>query len=194
MRRGAPSLSLKGRALQLLAQRDQSRLELRRKLLAHARKQQKDPLSSHPLSRKAGEGRGEGPPGDSDAPPVDPAQAELEVDAVLDWLEANRYFSEARFVESRVHAREARFGNQRIKAELAQHGAALTPEQAERLKASELERAAAVLARRYPEPPNDARERASRQRFLAARGFSAEVIGRVTRAGDARATIVLTKE
>ena len=31
------SLSLKGRALQLLAQRDQSKVELRRKLQAHAR-------------------------------------------------------------------------------------------------------------------------------------------------------------
>ncbi len=166
MRRGPPP-SLKARALQLLAQRDQSRVELRRKLLQHARKRAEDPLTG-PFPQTGEEETGE-----------------AEIDAVLDWLEAHRYLSTARFVESRIHARQERFGNQRIRAELAQHGAALTPEQSQRLRESELERAAAILARRYPHPPQTPQERAARQRFLTARGFTGDVVARALRRGPA---------
>ena len=170
MARGAAPLSLKARALQLLAQRDQSRLELRRKLLAHRRKH----AAANALSRAAEEGCGEE---EQEAE----EKAEAEVDALLDWLEAHRYLSAERFVESRVHARESRFGNQRIRAELALHGAELTPEQDERLRASEFERAAAVHGRRFDHLPQNAAERAAQQRFLASRGFGSEVIQQVLR-------------
>ena len=153
--------SLKGRALQLLAQREHSRAELRRKLLAHARA---DEASSV----------------DADAtPPADPTS---QVNAVLDWLEAHNYLSQERFVESRVHARAARFGNLRIRRELAQHAVTLSSEAAQSLQASELERARAVWSRKYPTPPADAVARARQARFLAGRGFSPEVIRRVLRA------------
>ena len=104
-----------------------------------------------------------------------------EVEALLDWLEANRYLSAERFAESRVHAREARFGNRRIRAELAQHGVALSPRSPRRSPSRELQRAAAVRERRFREPPRDAAERAAQARFLAGRGFSPEVIQRVLR-------------
>jgi regulatory protein len=151
-------LSLKGRALQLLAQRDQSRVELRRKLLAHA--------------RAAGE------PGADDG---DDTNRRETVEALLDWLETNRYLSAERFAESRVHAREARFGNLRIRSELAQHGVPLSPEAARELAGSELQRAAGVRERRFAKAPGDASERAAQSRFLAARGFSPEVIHRLMR-------------
>jgi regulatory protein len=154
-----PRRSLKSRALQLLAQRDQSRLELRRKLLRHVR----DP---------------DGPDGDDGAAA---AAAVGQVDALLDWLEANRLLSGERFVESRVHAREGRFGNLRIRNELARHALQLTPELAARLAETELARAAAVRARRFPAPPRDASERAAQERFLAARGFSPELVHRLMR-------------
>lgn len=143
--------SLKARALQLLAQRDQSRLELRRKLLTHARR-----------TEAGGE--------DDDGAPV------AEVDALLDWLVARRFLCDERFVESRVHAREARFGNLRIQAELARHAVALTPEMQRTLAESEIERARAVRARRFAEPPSGAAERAAQARFLAGRGFSPDVV------------------
>ena len=104
-----------------------------------------------------------------------------EVEALLDWLEANRFLSAERFAESRVHAREARFGNRRIRAELAQHGVALSPEVAQALAESELHRAAAVRERRFQEAPKEAAERAAQARDLAGRGFSPEVIQRVLR-------------
>jgi regulatory protein len=152
--------SLKSRALQLLAQRDQSRLELRRKLLRHARGREGDPAA------------------DADA---DPGAVAAEVDALLDWLEANRFLSDARFAESRVHARAQRFGVQRIRSELAQHAVELSPELAASLAASEIDRAAAVRARRFAALPASAAERAAQSRFLLGRGFSPELVQRLMR-------------
>ena len=149
-------LSLKGRGLQILAQREHSRSELRRKLLVHAQKDEAE------------------------------AGAAIEqVEAVLDWLQANRYLCEERFVESRVHARASRYGNLRIRQELAQHGVALTAEATQQLKDSELARAREVWSRKFGQPAADAAERARQMRFLAGRGFSSEVIHRAVQgAGD----------
>ena len=171
MARPRARLSLKGRALQLLAQRDQSRLELRGKLLRHAAAEARARAAAAEADRRRRATRRAGMK----------AIAASEVEALLDWLEANRYLSAERFAESRVHAREARFGNRRIRAELAQHGVALSPEVAQALAESELQRAAAVRERRFQAPPRDAAERAAQARFLAGRGFSPEVIQRVLR-------------
>ena len=46
-------------------------------------------------------------------------------------------------------------------------------------RADELERARAILARKYPSPAATHEERARRARFLQSRGFSREVIRRV---------------
>ena len=158
-----PRRSLKSRALQLLSQRDQSRLELRRKLLRHAAH---DGDSQETADR------------DGDAAT---ATAADQVEALLDWLEANRFLSGDRFVESRVHAREARFGNLRIRRELAQHDLALPPELAAHLAETEWARASAVRERRFASAPLDAAERAAQSRFLAARGFSPELVHRLMR-------------
>ena len=174
MGRPRARLSLKGRALQLLAQRDQSRLELRGKLLRHAAAEARARAAA--AAEAGDELAAGGAPSDDDGD-----RRREEVDALLDWLEANRYLSSERFAESRVHAREARFGNRRIRAELAQHGVALAPEAAAALAASELQRAAAVRERRFSALPQDAAERAAQARFLAGRGFSPEVIQRVLR-------------
>ena len=170
-------LSLKGRALQLLAQRDQSRVELRAKLLRHAAAEARAQAHGEAVAG-AGADVGDGD-GDGDGDGGDGRQTEVE--ALLDWLEANRFLSVERFVESRVHAREARFGNRRIRAELAQHGMAVSPEMALALAESELQRAAAVRERRFAGPPGSAAERAAQTRFLAGRGFSPEVIQRLMR-------------
>ena len=153
-----PRLSLKGRGLQILSQREHSRSELRRKLLAHAKAAV---LSADPPV---------------ELPSPDAAE---QVEAVLDWLQAHRYLSEERFVESRVHARAARFGNLRIRLELAQHGVALTADAEQQLKDSETSRARKVWLRRFGQVAADAAERARQARFLAGRGFSGEVIRRV---------------
>ena len=156
-----PPRSLKSCALQWLAQREQSRVELRRKLLSHAQ-------AEDAAAAEAG------------SPAADLAAA-ARVEAVLDWLEAHQYLSQERFVESRVQARAARFGNLRIRHELKQHQVALSPVAAQALKESELQRARAVRERKFADWPAGAAERAKQARFLAGRGFSPDVIGRVLR-------------
>jgi regulatory protein len=160
-----PPLSLKGRALQWLSQREHSRIELRRKLMRAAR-----------LRDEAAAAESE---------PGGPAERAAEVESLLDWLTEHRYLSEARFVESRVHARAARFGQRRIAQELSQHGATLDTDTLARLRASEFERAQALWTRRFgAEPAADAAMRAKQMRFLAGRGFASDVIYRVVKGSD----------
>lgn len=160
--------SLKIRALQWLAQREHSRIELRAKLLR---------LLTCSTARAADTA------GQDEAP--DPA---AEVDALLEWLTVRGYLSQQRFAESRVHARQARFGNLRIQQELNQHGVKLDPEAQQALKESELQRAREVWRKKYGAPAPDAAARLKQLRFLAGRGFSMDVVRRVVlaarRAGD----------
>jgi regulatory protein len=152
---------LKARALQWLAQREQSRVELAAKLLPHA-------VAEAAAAEAAGSSAAELPPA-------------ARVEAVLDWLEAHHYLSQERFVESRVHARAPRFGNLRIRHELKQHQVALPPDAAQALRDSELQRARAVRERKFSEVPTSAAERARQARFLAGRGFSSEAIRQALR-------------
>lgn len=172
-------LSLRGRGLALLAQRDHSRIELKRKLMRHARAD----VEWARASKR---------PVDQDEPHSDTnadANADVavvlaaadRVAEVLDWLQSHRYLSEERFAESRVHARAPKFGNLRIRYELSQHGVTLTPEALQQLAQTELERAREVRKRKFDTPPANAIEQARQARFLAARGFSADVVGRLMR-------------
>lgn len=176
-----PPLSLKGRALQLLAQREHSRIELRRKLLRRLRADDR---------RNATGSVGVPSTDDSATPDCGaariPVDRDAEVDVVLDWLQARRYLSDERFVESRVHARSARYGNLRIRQELSQHGVALTPALSSDLRDSEQARAIEVRQRKFGGPPASLAERVRQARFLAGRGFSSEVVRQVLRASGHR--------
>jgi regulatory protein len=158
-----PALTLRSRAIGYLAQREHSRVELRRKLLDAVARQQRQ--------RAAAEG--------AEPPDMPIVATEQEVDALLDWLAGKGLLSAERFVESRVNTRAPRYGNLRIRQELAQHGVALDADTAEALQASELERARTVWVKRYGGVAPDAAGRARQARFLTARGFSADVVWRV---------------
>jgi regulatory protein len=142
--RAKPQLSLKGRALRYLSQREHSRSELERKLARHA----------------------EGPD---------------EVARVLDELQRRGFIDHSRVADSVVHRRSARLGAMRIGQELKSKGieAPLITAAVAKLKSTELDRAREVWRKRFDAPPVDATERAKHARFLAARGFSGEVISRV---------------
>jgi regulatory protein len=148
----------------LLARREHSRHELSTKLWAHARK----------IGAADPDGSGE----DTDW--------QRAIDTLLDELEAQRYLSDARFAESRVHTRAAGQGQARIRQELARHGVELPDDLAQTLRSTELDRARALWQRRFGTPAQDVREQARQMRFLAARGFSGDVIRRVLHdpAGD----------
>jgi regulatory protein len=165
MRRGPPP-SLRGRALMWLAQREHTRQELAQKLQRWAKAIHTRAAAS-PLHE----------------PPPLPGAGEI--DALLDKLQADGHLSNQRFVESRVNARQGRFGNWRIEQELRRHGAALDENGRAQLRASEVERARRVWLLKYGQPAVDAAGRARQMRFLAGRGFSADVIRRVVAgAGD----------
>lgn len=109
------------------------------------------------------------------------AESPEQLDAVLDELESRRFLSAERFAESVVHRKASRFGAARIKAELSQHQ--LPPGIAEAvvrsLRDTEFERAHALWSKRHGELPRDPQAHARQARFLAARGFSGDVIRRV---------------
>ncbi len=175
-------LSLKMRAIALLAQREHSLIELRGKLLRLARARAAERLAQAQASADAAAGAEAWAGAESES---DAGAPEAEVEALLIWLQARGYLDESRFVESRVHARAARYGNRRIQQELAQHGLSLDAEAQARLKDSELSRAREVWQRKFGErPPEDAAARAKQTRFLVGRGFSAEVVRRVLRHTD----------
>lgn len=166
-------LSLKARAIGLLAQREHSRAELRRKLLRIEQQR----------ARLAAAGDAEPAADDDDAGDAEASEAsESAVDALLDTLAAEGYLDETRFVESRLHLRAGRFGAQRIQQELAQHGLRLDVEQQEALRSTELDRAREVWLKRFgPEPATEPAEQARQTRFLLARGFAADIVRRVLR-------------
>jgi len=110
---------------------------------------------------------------------IEQQDPEAAVDQLLDWLVANKYLSETRFVESRVNARSRKQGTMMIKYELQRHGLVLEPEQAAALRETEFARAQALWQRKFGEVAPDARVRARQARFLAARGFAADVVRRI---------------
>ncbi|MDO8375694.1 MAG: regulatory protein RecX [Aquabacterium sp.] len=186
--------SLKMRALQWLAQREHSRNELRDKLLRllqdRARREAAIANAAAP-AQAAGDADADAKEADRAASPSTPPAADLpsradaaaEVETLLHWLEAHGYLSQARFVESRVHARQSRYGNLRIRQELQQHGVTLDADAQQALKQTEFDRACEVWRRKFDAPAPDAAARVRQMRFLAGRGFSMEVIRRVVTRG-----------
>ena len=200
--------SLKMQAIGYLSRREHSRQELRQKLLASLRQREREAsalrAASEAASRElaqalsaqasngiddafapavaavaAGAGAKPGLPDAESAASLEQRDPEAAVDQLLDWLVANKYLSETRFVESRVNARSRKQGALLIKLELARHGLVLEPEQAATLRETEFARAQALWQRKFGELASDARLRAKQARFLAARGFAADVVRRV---------------
>ena len=105
---------------------------------------------------------------------------------VLDELQAKDFISEARVVESVINRRQAKMGSARIKQELLGKGMgkeAVLDAMAS-LKATELDRARELWRKKFDGPATDAAGRSKQMRFLAARGFGGDVIGRVLRGGE----------
>lgn len=199
-RRGRTSqpLSLKARAVALLAQREHSAMELRRKLLRIARDRRAAEAAAAAEAAGLVADRGGAPRrlsraisseddllgGDlpADDVPADDVPIDEEVEAVLVWLKASGYLDESRFVESRIHVRSQRFGQRRIEQELSQHGLSLDADQRATLSAGELDRACDLLRRKFGSGRAvDAAAEAKRMRFLIGRGFGSDVVRRALR-------------
>jgi regulatory protein len=106
---------------------------------------------------------------------------------VLDVLLANKHQSDARYAEERVRVLSRKYGAARIRHDLRAKG--IGDEIIERVSPripapGELERARAILARKYRAPATTPEERAKRARFLQGRGFSTEAILRLLRRAE----------
>ena len=109
-----------------------------------------------------------------------------DVTDVIAELEKRGYLSNERYAAGRVRTRSVRYGNRRLAAELKLQGVE-SEAIAEALSEAEpeIDRARAVWERKFGDPPEDYKEKCRQVRFLAARGFSFDVINRVlSEAGD----------
>jgi regulatory protein len=138
------ALRLRARVMRMLARRERSRDEVRRRLAAED---------------------------------VDPAYLE----ALLDEFEGRGWLSERRLAEQLVRQAQGRYGSRYVLDRLRALGVTGEPlEQAARsLQAQELDSARAVWRKRFGHPPASLREKGRQARFLAGRGFRAEVIARL---------------
>lgn len=93
---------------------------------------------------------------------------------MLRELESRKQLSNERFAEMRAHILSRKYGAAKIRQDLKAKGI-----DCEVSTEGELERARAILARKYREPPSTREERARRARFLQGRGFSGDVIRRL---------------
>jgi regulatory protein len=104
------------------------------------------------------------------------------LDAVLESLAAKKQLSDVRYAEERVRVLARKYGPAKIRHDLRAKG--IGEEIVDRVSAGgELERARAILNRRYRQPAATREEQAKRARFLHGRGFSTEVILRLVRMG-----------
>jgi regulatory protein len=96
----------------------------------------------------------------------------------LDELQAKGFISEARVVESVIHRRASKLGALRIRMELQDKGLdpVLVEQAVAELRLSELSRAREIWHKKYGQPADSPQEMAKQARYLAARGFSGEVV------------------
>jgi regulatory protein len=157
-----PRLSLRAKALALLAAREYSRKELARKLATHA--------------RKAREADAAGSVEDNEM-----SSPQADIDTLLDEFSERGWLSEARYVEQAVRRLSRRYGPRRVAQDLESKGisresvAASLPY----LNSEALGSAKALLERKFRDPAHSPEDRARRVRFLQGRGFDYDVIRNV---------------
>lgn len=152
---GFGALSVQGRALRYLAQREHTRVELERKLARHVEDQ---PEASAQVQ----------------------IAAALDELAARGLLSEARAAESVLLGQGRRYG--LRRLKQTLQTRgLAPELVVQTLQQA---RTTELERALEVWRRRFGCPPADAAERARQMRFLAGRGFEGDVIRRVVRGGE----------
>jgi len=105
------------------------------------------------------------------------AESPEALNAVVDLLLSKKHLSDERFAEERARSLSRKYGAARIRQDLKARG--VTGEIAGRVsEAGDLERAKAILARKYRDAAATREEQARRARFLQSRGFSYDVIRR----------------
>jgi regulatory protein len=103
------------------------------------------------------------------------AESEAALCFLLDSLQERKQLSDERYAEERARWLARKYGAAKIRHDLKSKG--VDPELVERISSKDdLERAAAILQRKFRDPATTREERARRMRFLLGRGFSHEII------------------
>ena len=99
-----------------------------------------------------------------------------DLQGLISGLKQKNQLSEERFAEGRARSLSRKYGAARIRQDLRAKGVA--EELVARFSSSEdeLQRAKAILERKYRMPAATREEKAKRMRFLQSRGFSSEII------------------
>lgn len=104
------------------------------------------------------------------------AESPEAIEAVLDLLLSKKQQSDERFAEERARSLSRKYGAAKIRLDLKARGISEEISRRVSTDVDELEKARAILQRKYREPAATREERAKRARFLQGRGFSYEVI------------------
>lgn len=154
-------LSIRAKALSLLAAREYSRVELQRKLATWQRRNAAANTE-----------------GQQDATADDNLSAANALSVLLDEFETRGWLSDARLVEQAVNRLSRRYGARRVVQVLREKGVSRESVEAARpyLKSQALTSARDALQRRFNGIANTPEERARRMRFLQGRGFDYDVI------------------
>jgi len=103
------------------------------------------------------------------------AESSEALHALISELETKNQLSEMRFTEERARQLSRKYGAARIRQDLKSKG--VGEELVEHVSSEgDLERARAILERKYRQPATTREERAKRMRFLQSRGFSSDII------------------
>jgi regulatory protein len=115
------------------------------------------------------------------------AESPEQIEQLLAALAARGWLSETRFAESRANALARKFGSRMIEYDLRSRGvsAEVVEQAVERALSQELENCRLAWQRKFGVLPQNAAERGRQMRFLAGRGFSADSVRQVLKAGDA---------
>ena len=152
---GFGAISVKGRALRYLSQREHSRAELERKLARHVQDSEECTADAQ----------------------ITAALDDLAAKGLLSEARTAESVLNSQGRRYGVHRLKQTLQGKGLAPELV----ASTLQQA---RVTELDRAREVWQRRFGEPATDAAERARQMRFLAGRGFEGEVIRRVVRGAE----------
>ena len=112
------------------------------------------------------------------------AESPQALEALLDDLVSRKQLSDERYAHERARSLARKYGPAKIRHDLKSKG--IADEVLERISSEgEVERARAILDRKYRQPATTRDERAKRGRFLQGRGFSMDVIARLLRHDEA---------
>lgn len=182
--------ALRERALALLARREHTALELKRKLMRQPQRSGSKRSSRQNVEDDWADADTVAQADVNEQPAIPDDELEEYVDQLLLDFKQRGWLSEQRFTEQVVHARQQKFGSMRIAHELKQKGVeeTLIAEAMQQVKQDEFRHALQIYRKKFAQPPASREEWAKQARFMQGRGFSLDVIKQVINAGKSADT------